>query len=712
MRTRMAVPIFVTLAVVQCFLYATFMQREVAWNYILHGDPTWYVYFNYKIYHAVVERTWNVVWQQAKSAPWGILLFLETLVPQFILGPSRFSVGVINLLYFLLAQAVVYGFFSRLTRSAIGGIVAVALLMAMQTPFRGDGPGLNIADFHFDLVLFYLLVLLHLLVAWSNCFARKWVSVAIGVVAGITVATRLVSFFLLDAVFGVFCLVLLYRWLRPGANDNGLSRARVLHLGIATGAYLFVSLIPIAIARSALYSHYFRFVFDEKFSADRAGLYVMGASSKLGEAYEVAVRMFCYDFGAGYLGVALVSILAFFVCGRSYLPQKNAEPPAPGWLRNMLADREAVQLYWVFLLVSMIVSYVMHIAFPIKSDHLTRMTAAPILIAVTLWISPICVGHMKASVAWRRVVAWFSVGSLVLVALVVQLAFYTGPGRRHEQKAEILAIQSLYADLSRILDERKQMEMSISVDRIVHFELGALLGFAIYDFENNDRMVVHHPKLGGVIDEPIAREHALQLLSESDVVLLGDLPYPKSQLPFMRSLEPIAEDVHRYVEQHFCFFREYELFGERRRLYVKHAAWKYSASAFTELKYGPEGLLEGRNQIWHAPWGKNQTQWVEFRRASPIRVSSFTIVAQDDAVTRAPRDFSLEAIDPTRGWVPVLSVRGADFSTSQSLTWPVAVGQAYSQYRLVVTKNNGDPNLMTIKSMDIDAAIDQKCGQP
>lgn len=721
MKAEKAAPTFLLLAVAQLLLYAAFMNREVAWNYILHGDPTWYVYFNYKIYHAVVERNWAVIWQQATTSPWGILLFLETLVPQFLLGPSRFSVGVINLVYFLLAQAAVYIFFARLTCSVIGGVTAVALLMAMQTPFRGDGPGLNIADFHFDLVLFFLLVILHLMVAWSNSFARRWASIAIGLFAGLTVATRLVSFYLLGGVFGVFGLVMLYKWLRSDAKDNDLSRDRLRNFRIALWVYVVTSLIPLTIAAKALYAHYFRFVFDAKYSADRAGLYVMGATSKLGEAYEVMVRMLKFDFGHGYLAVLLIAVTVVWVGSRNMgLPVKVSAShdelaKASGWIGRMLADREAMRTYWLFLLISGVTSYVMHIVFPIKSDHLTRMTAAPILIAVMLLISPMLVRQWNESIVWRRTISRVAVGLLVTVALFVQLAFYTGPGRFHDMKAEVSEIQNLYADIGRLAGNRGQKEIAISVDRITHFELGALLGFAIYDFEQNSRFLIHEPKLGGVIDEPIELEQAKMLLGQSDFALLGSMPYPESSLPFMKSLRPISEDVHKYVEQHFCLYKGYMLFGEPRRLYVNQnkRAWQYSASASTEPGYGPDGLLEGRSRIWHAPWAENRNQWVEFQRENPLQFSALTIVAQDGAPERAPRNFILEALDSQRGWSSVLSVKDADFSINKSLTWPITSDRAYSRYRLVVTRNNGDPNLMTIQDMKLDIGPDQKkCAGP
>ena len=103
---RRAAGVFLALAVLQILLFREFMAREVAWDYLLHGDPTWYTYFCYKVFHALNQREWALLWEQAVTSPWGVLLFLQSAIPQFLFGPSRASLVSVNLFYYLTAHAL------------------------------------------------------------------------------------------------------------------------------------------------------------------------------------------------------------------------------------------------------------------------------------------------------------------------------------------------------------------------------------------------------------------------------------------------------------------------------------------------------------------------------------------------------------------------------------------------------------------------------
>jgi len=39
--------ILTSIFVVQIFLFTGYVEREVSWDWVLHGDPTWYTYFAY-----------------------------------------------------------------------------------------------------------------------------------------------------------------------------------------------------------------------------------------------------------------------------------------------------------------------------------------------------------------------------------------------------------------------------------------------------------------------------------------------------------------------------------------------------------------------------------------------------------------------------------------------------------------------------------------
>src|SRR3989338_812705 len=146
---------------IQGLMFFNYINREMAQDYILHGDPTWYVYFNYKFFNAFIEHDWNTLWEMTKASPFGILLYIESTLLQLVGGSSRATVSSINLVYYFVAQIATFLFFYKFHKKKSAGAIAVLLLLSLSTPFRTGGPDLNIVDFHFDLVLFFMLLMLH-----------------------------------------------------------------------------------------------------------------------------------------------------------------------------------------------------------------------------------------------------------------------------------------------------------------------------------------------------------------------------------------------------------------------------------------------------------------------------------------------------------------------------------------------------------------------
>lgn len=693
---------------IQGLLFFNYINREIAPDYILHGDPTWYIFFNYKLFNAYIESNWGVFWEMAQTSPWGMLLFLETTFLQLIGGPSRATVSSINLVYFFAAQIATFLFFYKFHKTKSAGAIAVLLLLALSTPFRKDGPGLNIGDFHFDLVLFFMLLVLHYMVAASHMFRlRNW-AVATGAFAGIVVASRLVSFFLFGAVFGAYAVCLLIRKFR--ARGDGELKTIFLNYGYAILAFISVVSLPLWVARHAVYNQYFRFLFDKKFSDDRAGLYSWGAT-KTEEAWQLLSRMLKFDFGTPFFLVLMViastAFIAYVIRSRGKLPEavivpssENMQPAdLPGLCDSMPVRRE----FYIFLALSTISSFLLHLSFSIKSDHLTRMTAAPLFIGLTVWVSWFLSKHYKSQRRWIKYLCITSLGILLCVALYTQTAFYFGAGRHHPAKLEMQGLQELYSDMSRVSSLRGLKDVAISVDRVDRgYELGALMGYFTYEYEHNGIIQTPHPKLGGSWDEPIDFDKALNFVKESDFVLLGDLPYDTTNTPFHRSIKSRIGEIHNFVNHDFCRYKDYSLFGSHRVLYIKpkRPVWSYLASSSIEPRYGPEGLIEGTGNIWHAHWKEGDTQWVEFSSPYALQLNSIAIQPQPGGADRAPKDFKLQARNGN-DWVDLLVIQNAAYVSDHVHTWQVKQQTLYKSFRLLVTRNNGNPSLMTIQKIDL-----------
>jgi len=691
-------------AAAQVLLFRHYMAREVSWGFVLRGDTNWYVWQVYALVEAFRAHDWARIWHATTTFAWGMPLFLEAVAIQLIHGTSRAGIAFVNLIYFLLAQAATFVVFRRIGGSAWAGLAALALLLAMQTPFRGDGIGLNIADFHFDLVFFYFLLGILYLVAWSDSFARLGPALAVAALAALAVATRLVGAFLLIGIFGAFFLYLLARRWRAGPANRLRARTRVANFLWSALAFVLLSALPVGIAGEALYHHYFRFVFEPDYRAMREGLYTMGAD--LGaEAAQLLHRMLAYDFGWAFAAALALALLAAFFGRRD---RHSLSASGETGLARLARDGESRRAYLAFLTLAVLVSYVMHLIFPIKSDHLTRMTAAPILVAIGLLLAP-AIGRAAAAAGPRRVAALAALGLLLAVGTGVQLRFYLSPSRFSAQREDVEAVGRLYADMSRIAEARGLKAVAMSTDKVGEYELGPFLGFIIREYERRGVLLRFYPRLGAFIDRPIDKATALRQVEQSDFVLLLEDPYPKSGWPFMKSVAGFHDELAAHVAARHCLLGRYRIWGQQNALYVRPFHWTVAASASSEAIYGPEGLFGHGGTIWHGPWSATtREQWVSFEAPAPVRLSGLTLTAQDGAPARAPRDFRLEALDEAGTARTILDVRGADFASRQTQRFALPPGEPARRYRLVLTANNGDPSFITIQDAQVDP-VERAC---
>jgi len=707
---KLCIGIFIVLMVLQVLLFRTFVAREVAPDPVLRGDPTWYTYFCYDTHDAMIHRDWGRLAGRASTSPWGVLLFLQAGIAQMFFGAGREGVLSLNLVYYLAAQVFTFWFFARLARSYWGGLVAVGLLLAVASPFR-SGPALNMRDFHFDLVLMFLLILSCYAVAVSDCFRRTGWSVVLAVVCAYIVAVRLVSVTLFAGAFGAFLLVLLWVYLFGAKGRRPVTARRLRNFWIAAAIFAAASALPIWVARHALYNHYLRYVFDEGFRKAREGLYVMGAHSKLQEAYVVAKAVFAWDLGVYFaVGLALVVIWALLwrlrrpeagrlaapageAADRQWLRQGDPNPDTPG-LGTPPADR---RLFVAFLICSAVTSYAMHVAYTIKSDHMTRATAAPILVSALVILVP---WMTRTLLARRRGRAGMIVAAALAIAvgMAENLRFYTGPGRGREYRGEMPAMAALFNDLAAIADDLHVRDLAISVDTVESFSLGNCLNYCNYEYEHKGVLRGVIPRLGVPVDEPVDKETALRLLGESDVVVLSREQPPPS-FPLAESIRPMRQEIREFVTKRFAYYSTHVIFGIHRDVFCRRE-WKVTASASTEARYGPEKLLSETVQIWHAPWDGQTPRWLEFTSPDPVRLERIVITAQDGGPDRAPRAFVLQAASDSDAWTDLLEVRDAAFSLEHmDLDWPVRQEAPARRFRLYITENCGAPTLLTIQKI-------------
>ena len=91
---------------------------------------------------------------------------------------------------------------------------------------------------------------------------------------------------------------------------------------------------------------------------------------------------------------------------------------------------------------------------------------------------------------------------------------------------------------------------------------------------------------------------------------------------------------------------------------------------------------------------KAATGWVVYTFAKPTLVTGYALTSGNDSAGRDPKDFTIEGSNDGSTWSPVDSQSGQTFTGRQATnTYALATPATYSQYRLTVTLNSGDPYL-------------------
>ena len=685
----------ILVAGVQILLFRAFIEREVAWNYVLSGDATWYVYHAYHVTESLKHGRLGELYSIAAKSPWGVLLFLEAAPLQLIFGASRFSVVLINLVHYLGAQLATYLFFRHAGGSDWAGLAAWLLFMAIGTPFTIAA--FQMSDFHFDFALYCLLLCVLYLAGWSNTFAHRRLSFTTAIVAAVAVATRLVSIFPLVATFAALFLYL-----------YAVDRRRAANLRDAGLVFIALSAIPMSVAGGAFYDHYLRFLFDADLRAALQPIYRPLLEDKVELARELARRLLIYDFGWPFLAAVLpFGLLALLGRGKELVFGEQD-------FRRPLA---------VLLAISATVFFLMQLAFPVQSKHLVRIIAAPLYIAAALFASaPITAAftHVRGSAralsfgllialsalaAWVQFAFYASAGRYSerrLELLKVESSYYGGAVRHSERRQELVKVESLYGDISTIARERKLTHVAISTDRVhgQSFDLGALMSFFAYEYERHGRLLRPEPKLGARPERALELEDALRLLDRSDFALLGADSPGDSHWPFVKRTASYHADLLAHVRARFCFVSRYSIEGKIRELYVSPVQWQVTASTAAAAA---QRLPRGDDQGWTA-WRPSGNEWMMFEAEVPVSLEKFGLLAETPFPLRAPGDFRLEALLEDGGVRTVLEVRGAVFKPEQWLEWPVSARQPARRYRMVVTANGGDPRALSLQGVALRLA--------
>lgn len=99
------------------------------------------------------------------------------------------------------------------------------------------------------------------------------------------------------------------------------------------------------------------------------------------------------------------------------------------------------------------------------------------------------------------------------------------------------------------------------------------------------------------------------------------------------------------------------------------------------------------NQCWITD--NTSTAWLQYQFATPTAISGYNLYPPYSLLNKAPKDWTFQAWDDTKQeWVDLdkqLGVTGWANNTKKTFSFPTS--KPYTNYRLNILKNNGDPNI-------------------
>lgn len=94
--------------------------------------------------------------------------------------------------------------------------------------------------------------------------------------------------------------------------------------------------------------------------------------------------------------------------------------------------------------------------------------------------------------------------------------------------------------------------------------------------------------------------------------------------------------------------------------------------------------------------------WLEVSLPEPVIVNTFAITSANDAPDRDPENFRLLGSNDGTNWQPLGNWAGESFAArAERRSFSLLNGRSFSHYRIEITKNKGDTNLMQVAEFEL-----------
>ncbi|MFQ5752896.1 MAG: discoidin domain-containing protein, partial [bacterium] len=667
----------------------------------------------------------------------GIMVYIFSSFLYLFFGASRLTALSTNFVFFPVYQLTLFAVIRKISNSWSIATACVGLSLAIAIPFGGDtiNPTLSIAAYQRDLIGFNLFGIFLTTVFLSDTF-RKWEwSILAGIVAGFTVTFRYNMVFHFVGIYLtiLFFLFLLFVLVKRKKGDTSLYKTRFFYTLISMFSMSSILFYPVYLARSALYNHYF--VGKVVGPKDKNFLELYGG---FGGLYE---KLRYYPFHIYYTGMGhyfhfttllVLGALAVFILCSIYLRYVRAVVQQDNDSSSQVKDDGIVfnnVLFYGFLGIAFLVPLFILNVYPARAWNAALFLTSPALFFVYIIIARL---YSKFAIPGIRSLS--IIGGLIAVVAVssgmyFQVKNFSRMTNSTHYRSSYQEAAKLYDDVFRLSKEYGLKQPKVSINFLENYTLGSGVAMTAYQYEKTGELFSVIPKLGGNdISKKISREDALELLSQSDLAVFSldrenkintspvncdPLSDTLAKYPFVVSMESFQEDLFALLKSNFIKKGSYKICGRTIGLYVHHKILikpiEIKASSIMNEQYSAATVMDNIPNVWHSIANPEYPQWIKFKYTSPVVINSITVKCQPGGSRRAPLEFQFQGRNTGEDWGTLLEVENAGFSDSaEVMTWPVINENAFTEYRLFITKNNGAPDFVTVGGVSFDYTINDE----
>lgn len=710
------------------FLFKSFIQREMAWSPFLNGDANWYLGHSYVVFDSILKN-WKIP-PEFFNDPAGFMVLLSSSVLYLFFGASRLTALSTNFIFYILWQGIMFYAIRYVTKSRAIAFAMLGLCLTAAMPFQGDKvhPMLNITEYQRDFIAFCLFGVFIAVVLFSDTFLKIKQSIIAGAVAGFMITFRYAMLFHLVGIYAatmtVFFVIFLLKRAKP--NTVGAYKTRIMNGILSFLMMCVVSGYPIYLAKSALYHHYFAGKLIGPKNESFIKLYQQGVHDFVQQILYYPKMLLGSGLGRFFFIASLAAlsfILLFIIIS---LVMKKGAPD----LNKSSQPRSVYGLFpfSIFLFMCIAIPLFLLTAYPVRSGNVGLLIVAPSIMAIFILFTHLLNRFDIPEKRILSVLKVFLAVAILTMGMFYQVKSYAIVSLSSHNREDYLAVARLYEDIIAVSKKANLKQPRISVDFMENYVLGCGEAITAYRYEHAGELFRISQKLGSDIGAEVKEQEALNLLRESDIVLLSvreellesrdplytdPLSLGMAGVPFSKSIKDIRPVLAAHVNKNFTEKGRYKVFNREIVLYLNNqlsfAPIAIRSSSVSSNLYSADSILKESLVVWHSESNPVYPQWLEFEYKLPVVITRLTMRCQAGGSRRAPSEFCFQGLGENGQWLNLLVVPNASFKDEEELkSWPVENIRAFKRYRIYITKNNGTSDFVTIAKVSFNYMGEQK----